>query len=80
MHGHILWEPRVENYYLCVLDIQRLLGVKLWDSGKVLGGQAILRLNDNLVTLPVSSGAFTYRQLPFLRALGAEHLESRKLN
>lgn len=56
MHGHILWKPRVKNYYLCVLDTQRLLGVKLWGHGKVLGGQAILRLHDNLGTLPVSSG------------------------
>lgn len=49
------------------------------DSGKVLGGHAILWLNNNLVTLPVSSGAFTQRQLPFLRALGAEHLETANL-
>lgn len=66
---HALREARVQNACLCVRAVRGPVVARCGDSGEVLGGQAILLLKNNLVTLPVSSGAFTHRQLPFLGAL-----------
>ena len=52
-------EARVQNYCLCDCAVRSSSVASCGDSGKVLGGQAILGLNNNLVTLLSALGLLT---------------------